>query len=206
MNKPNIKNIIFDFGDIFINLDKVAPTNAFLKLGLTAPIDAISLVNDTYEVGKINTNSFLYTYQKWLPKVTVNEIIDAWNSILKDFPIARLEFLKALASQDKYKLILLSNTNNLHINWVKENVPFFNEFKSCFDQFYLSQEIGLRKPNSEIYEFVLQQNKLTANETLFVDDLKQNTDTAKALGIHVWNLIPGQEDVTQLFTKNPTIL
>ncbi len=206
MNNSIIKNIIFDFGDIFINLDKPAPVNTFLELGLTTPIDAVSLLNDTYEVGKINTNSFLYTYQQWLPNVSLNEIIDAWNSILKDFPVARLEFLKELAAQGKYKLFLLSNTNDLHIDWVKENVSFFNEFKSCFDQFYLSQEIGLRKPNSEIYQFVLQQNKLIPNETLFIDDLKQNTEAAKALGIHVWNLIPGQEDITQLFSKNPTIL
>ncbi|WP_010521031.1 HAD family hydrolase [Aquimarina agarivorans] len=206
MNTQKIKNIIFDFGDIFINLDKPAPINAFLSLGLNAPLKDISLINDTYEIGKINTNTFLDTYQKWLPEVDTNEIIEAWNSILKDFPISRLEFLKTLAQQKKYKLFLLSNTNYLHIEWVKENVPFFDEFKRCFDKFYLSQEIGFRKPNAEIYEFVLQQNNLKANETLFIDDLKQNTDAAKALGIHVWNLIPGKEDVSQLFIKNPTIL
>ena len=75
------------------------------------------------------------------------------------------------------------------------------EFKNCFEKFYLSHEIKLRKPNKEIYEFALKENKLIAEETLFIDDLEENTTAASALGIHVWNLIQNQEDVSQLFIK-----
>jgi putative hydrolase of the HAD superfamily len=75
------------------------------------------------------------------------------------------------------------------------------EFKNCFEKFYLSHEIKLRKPNKEIYEFALKENNLIAEETLFIDDLEENTTAASALGIHVWNLIPNQEDVSQLFIK-----
>lgn len=81
----------------------------------------------------------------------------------------------------------------------------YNQFKSSFEQFYLSHEIHFRKPDAEIYEFVLQQNNLVAEETLFVDDLKENTDSAQQLGIHVWNLDPSKDEVSELFTKN-TIL
>lgn len=63
----------------------------------------------------------------------------------------------------------------------------------------------MSKPSSEIYEFVLTENNLNAQETIFVDDLKENTAAANRLGIHTWNLIPGQEDVTQLFTKKQTL-
>ena len=59
----------------------------------------------------------------------------------------------------------------------------------------------MSKPSSEIYEFVLTENNLKATETIFIDDLKENTAAANKLGIHTWNLIPGQEDITQLFTK-----
>ena len=75
------------------------------------------------------------------------------------------------------------------------------EFKNCFEKFYLSHEIKLRKPNKEIYEFSLKENNLIAEETLFIDDLEENTAAASTLGIHVWNLIPNQEDVSQLFIK-----
>ena len=75
------------------------------------------------------------------------------------------------------------------------------EFKNCFEKFYLSHEIKLRKPNKEIYEFALKENNLIAEETLFIDDLEENTTAASALGIHVWNLIPNQVYVSQLFIK-----
>jgi len=100
-------------------------------------------------------------------------------------------------------LFLLSNTNQLHISWIQHNwgLNRYLEFKNCFNKFYLSHEINLRKPSIEIYEFILNENNLIARETLFIDDLKENTEAANALGIHTWNLIPGQEDVTQLFSK-----
>ena len=95
---------------------------------------------------------------------------------------------------------MLSNTNDLHISSVQNclGTDFYNEFKNSFEQFYLSHEINFRKPDSEIYEFVLNENNLIADETLFVDDLKENTDAANTLGIHTWNLIPGQEDVYRI--------
>ena len=112
--------------------------------------------------------------------------------------------MKKLAASGKYRLFLLSNTNDLHIESVKNSVgiPFFTEFKNCFEQFYLSHEINLRKPDTEIYEFVLKSNQLSPDETLFVDDLKENTVGASLLGIQVWNLNPTKECVTELFDKN----
>jgi putative hydrolase of the HAD superfamily len=74
-------------------------------------------------------------------------------------------------------------------------------FKNAFDVFYLSYEIGLRKPDAEIFEFVLEQNNLIAEETFFVDDVKENTDAAASLGINVWNLQVGKEDFTQIKTR-----
>lgn len=94
---------------------------------------------------------------------------------------------------------MLSNTNEIHIDWIKENVSFFDEFKSYFDAFYLSHEINFRKPDAEIYEFVLKNHDLKPGECLFIDDTKENTDAAEALGIHTWNIDPTKEDVIELF-------
>ena len=195
-----IKNIIFDFGDIFIDLDKLATPNELLKLGLKAPIKEINKVNEAFEVGDISTESFIQQYKEWLPNAHDHEIVNAWNAIIKEFPVKRLEFLQKLQEESNYRIFLLSNTNDLHIDIIKEQVSFFEDFKDCFDQFYLSQEIGFRKPNTDIYEFVLDMNNLKPEETLFIDDTKDNTDTAAKLGIHTWNLIPGKEDITELFT------
>ena len=60
----------------------------------------------------------------------------------------------------------------------------------------------MRKPNSEIFNYVLNKHELQAKRTLFVDDKKENTDAAAALGFQVWNLQVGKEDVVDLFNKN----
>ena len=207
-----IKNLIFDFGDVFINLDKKKYNSALQELeGGNLPEDML-LNCMNYEMGKISTadfvNSFVDRYYHKLSGDTKTEkeqcFKDKWNSILLDFPLHRLTFLKELANSNKYRLFLLSNTNELHINWIKNDWGeiLYEDFKSCFEQFYLSHEINLRKPNKDIYNFVLNENNLIAEESFFIDDTKENTDTAKELGLQVWNINPAKEDVANLFTKN----
>ncbi|WP_025740005.1 HAD family hydrolase [Aquimarina pacifica] len=195
-----INTIIFDFGDVFINLDKSATEKRLTQLGLNNQLaNHQKKIDQQYEVGNMTTTEFIKNYQKLLPNTSEKEIKNAWNAILSDFPLHRLEFIEKLADEKKYKLILLSNTNELHIDWIKQHVAFYSKFKSCFDSFYLSHEINLRKPDSNIFEFVLKQHQLIPSETLFIDDTKENTDTASSLGIHTWNNDPKTDDITELF-------
>ncbi|WNW02412.1 HAD-IA family hydrolase [Tenacibaculum sp. HL-MS23] len=198
-----IKNIIFDFGDIFINLDKEATYKELAKLGVTNISEDMIVTYHKYEMGLISTDEFVNFYKTKFPQLSRESLVNAWNAILLDFPKRRLAFLKELAGSNKYRLFLLSNTNDLHISWIQNNwgTELYNEFKSCFEQFYLSHEINFRKPNANIYEFVLSENNLKASETIFVDDLKENTEAAKELGMQVWNLIPGKEDVVDLLKR-----
>ena len=198
-----IKNIIFDFGDIFINLDKEATYREMAKLGVSKITPQMIQVYQEYEKGLMETSDFINYFSSSFP-ILNKDLIFACNAVLLDFPVNRLRFLQEIAHSEKYRLFLLSNTNDLHITSVKNSVgiPFFTEFKNCFEQFYLSHEINLRKPDKEIYEFVLNLNQLIPEETLFVDDLKENTDAARSLGIHVWNLNPTTDNVTELFQKN----
>jgi putative hydrolase of the HAD superfamily len=196
-----IKTLIFDFGDVFINLDKEGAMNHALEL---FKIDSFSeemiAFNSFYEQGLISTEEFIDFYLENFPDLEEDDVLYAWNCIIKDFPSHRLEFIKKLASEKKYKLILLSNTNTLHIDLIKNDVPFYEEFKNCFDVFYLSHEINLRKPNADIYQFVLSKNNLTPESCLFIDDTEENTKSASKLGIHTWNINPETEDITNLFT------
>ncbi len=198
-----IKALIFDFGDVFINLDKKgAMQNALDLFSLkTFPEDLLK-INTDYETGHISTETFINVYTQRFPHINEQSIINAWNYIIKDFPKYRLEFLKNIKAQNKFKLILLSNTNALHIELVKHQVSFYEEFKNCFDAFYLSHEIGLRKPNASIFKFVLENNLLLPEECLFIDDTKENTDVAKSIGIYTWNIDETKEDVIQLFETN----
>ncbi|MFD1063654.1 HAD family hydrolase [Winogradskyella litorisediminis] len=184
-----IKTLIFDFGDVFINLDKQGAMDNALQLFNLKEFEADMIeTNKAYEIGKITTDVFLSFYCSKFPKLSKSEITEAWNFIIKDFPEYRLDFIQQLAREKKYNLILLSNTNEMHINFIKQNVSFYNEFKNCFDKFYLSHEIHLRKPNTDIYEFVLNENNLNAEECLFIDDTKENTEAAKTLNINTWNI------------------
>ena len=76
----------------------------------------------------------------------------------------------------------------------------YRRFKNCFDAFYLSQEIQIRKPNSDIYKYVLDTHNLIPEECLFVDDTFENTESAKQLKIHIWNINPKTEDIIDLFS------
>ncbi|MCX7547450.1 HAD family phosphatase [Xanthomarina sp. F1114] len=196
-----IKTLIFDFGDVFINLDKEGAMNQALEIfELEFLSEEIMAINSLYEQGLISTEEFIEFYLENFPDLTKETVLEVWNCILKDFPVHRLDFIKKLASEEKYQLILLSNTNTLHIDWIKNNVTFYEEFKSYFNVFYLSHEIKLRKPNADIYHFVLTENNLKPESCLFIDDTEENTIAANKLGIHTWNIDPKTEDVTNLFT------
>ena len=197
-----IKNIVFDFGDIFINLDKEATFVELEKQGVLEITEEMTEVAKQYEVGAITTEDFTQFFHKEF-KIPKTDLVNAWNAILLDFPLYRLSFLKELAASKKYRLFLLSNTNDLHISWIQVHwgSELYTEFKNCFEQFYLSHEINLRKPNADIYEFVLEKNQLIAEETFFIDDTEENTRAAEKLGIKTWNLIPGEEDIVDLLTR-----
>lgn len=196
-----IKNLIFDFGDVFINLDKKGAMERALNLfEMDTLSEEIHAINTLYEQGLMSTDEFVEFYMDNFPNLNEDDIIGTWNYILRDFPNHRLEFVQQLAAEKKYKLILLSNTNELHINWIKENVGFYDEFKNCFDAFYLSHEIQLRKPNPNIYEFVLKENNINAADSLFIDDTEENIISASKLGINTWHINPETDDITTLFS------
>ena len=196
-----IDTIIFDFGDIFINLDKQATVDGLKKIGLSSWNEDLDRLNISFEKGQISRDNFLLGIQKHIPNATIEDILAAWNAVLLDFPLHRLEFLQLLSQ--KYRLFLLSNTDAIHIDYFeqREGASFYGDFYQCFEKVYFSYEMGMRKPDAEIYHALIRQHELSPKRTLFVDDKKDNTDAAKALGLHVWNLQVGQEDVIELLDK-----
>jgi putative hydrolase of the HAD superfamily len=195
-----INTIIFDFGNVFVNLDiEAAHKHALETFQIESLSEEMLGFNSFYEQGLISTDEFLEFYSENFPKLSKEALIDIWNFMLKDFPESRLDFLKEIQQSSKYKLILLSNTNALHIDHIKDHVSFYEEFKNCFDAFYLSHEINLVKPNQDIFEFILNKNKLKAEECLFIDDNQENINTANTLKIKTWHINPETEDVINLY-------
>ena len=196
-----INAIIFDFGDVFINLDKEASKAEFKKLGLDGPNEDLIACNDLFEKGQITELQFIETFLKFIPNATIEEVRNAWNASIGDFPLYRLEFLQMLST--KYRLFLLTNTDAIHISRFehKAGMSFYSDFYRCFEKVYFSHEMAMRKPDPEIFNTLMRKHDLSPKRTLFVDDKKKNTDVATGLGLHVWNLQAGIDDVVNLFDQ-----
>ncbi len=190
-----IKNIIFDLGGVILNIDYKKPQEEFEKLGIKHVEEFYSKQHqiglfDLLETGKINEKEFVAQIQQKADiDISYDEIIHAWNSIILDFPLRRLQILQQL--QLHYNLYLLSNTNEIHekaFNSVLKQTCGYPSLNVFFDKVYLSHRVGLRKPDPAIFKLVLDQHKLIAGETLFIDDSPQHIETAKLLGIRTIHL------------------
>lgn len=197
-----IKAIIFDLGGVLLDLDMHGCYQNIKALGVD--LDSLSKYSQSddsepgaticegmsasgmmhqYQVGKISTADFLGAIQMLSNKGTIYaQVLDAWNSCLLTIPGYKLEFIKELRA-DGYSTYLLSNTNDAHWKYIEQNL--FPEPLSCyFDHCFLSQEMGLAKPNEAIYQSVINQINLPAGECLFLDDSQINCVVAEKLGIN----------------------
>lgn len=208
---PHIKNIIFDLGGVLLNLNSAATSTAFKKLGLTNFDEIYSQAQqkelfDDFETGRVSAQVFREEIRKISGKNIADEEIDmAWNAMLLDLPEQRLELLDSLWMDNR--LFLLSNTNEIHIdaytNYLLKqyNVP---NLSHLFEKEYYSYKIGLRKPNPEIFEFVLKENNLIAKETLFIDDSAQHVEGASRCGIQaIWLDVKNGKSICDLLVAQP---
>ncbi|MBL1279907.1 MAG: HAD family phosphatase [Fluviicola sp.] len=198
MIDKSIDTIIFDYGGVLINLDYQATINAFGELGiddfesLYSQAEQSNLFNDL-ETGQISPAYFINQLLELLPaNITPNQVVHAWNSIIKDVPKESVELLLKLKRQG-YRLFLLSNTNQLHIDVADSEWLKVSEFPlvKFFDAVYYSHEVKMRKPNAEIFEFVCTENVLDPKKTLFIDDSIQHIEGAKKMGLQTVHLEKG---------------
>jgi putative hydrolase of the HAD superfamily len=194
-----LKNIIFDLGGVLIDVDYNKTNEAFKNLGFThfekmySQFTADKLF-EKLETGHISEEDFYKQLLHQQEGISAPDIKAAWNAMLMDFRLSSIEFLSQLRPQ--YKLFLLSNTNIIHMAAFHEMFIEQTGYKSLSDLFtkaWYSNEVGLRKPHKEIYEFVLQDAGIKAGETLFIDDSYNNIHTAKELGFSTHLLVPGEK-------------
>ena len=201
----NIDTLIFDFGGVIINLDYSKPVEEFKKLGvfdskkLYSKEEQTSLF-DSLECGQISDEKFLNEIRKKSNTNDLELIKKAWNSILLNIPEERVHLLKKLSL--KYKIYLLSNTNSIHLN---EIISAYGEkkwrnFISIFNEVYFSNQIGMRKPNEDVFFYLIKKNKLDVSKTLFIDDSPQHIKTAKKIGFKTYHLTD-KEDIVSLFLE-----
>lgn len=201
----HIKNIILDLGGVLINLDFQKLNESLKRLGLENAFSKTEQIElfDKLEEGKISEDFFLSEFKNLTTKKHSNkEIIDAWNSILLDLPIERIELLEHLGK--KYRLFLFSNTNAMHIKEVYNILNRTYGIKNLnpyFEKIYLSNELGIRKPKVEGFQQIIASNDLKLNETLFIDDSPQHVSGAKEAGLQAQLLDLEKEDINNLVKR-----
>jgi len=191
----SIKNIIFDLGNVIINIDPNLTLQKFRELGVENFSEKYTLMrqNDVFDrldTGKITISEFRQAVRDFSNLNLTDELIDeAWCAMLLDFPEKNVELLRKLRIEG-YKLFLLSNTNELHIDHYRKYMKqLFGRdlLNELFDRTFYSHEIGFRKPNRDAYEYVLKTENLDPAETLFIDDLEHNVIGARKTGINSYH-------------------
>jgi putative hydrolase of the HAD superfamily len=204
----NIKNIIFDYGNVIFHIDFKRVQQAWKSLGINNADEFYGhrqqdAVFNQLEKGEITNAQFRDRIRQLTNRhdLTDQQIDDAWNAIFIGIPPENHHLL--LQIKPKYRTFLLSNTNAIHYdyfnNYVKEHFNLDGN-DSLFERTYYSHLMGKRKPDAEIFEQVLHENHLDPAETLFIDDSPQHLETARKLGLHTF-LMTAPDTITQFFTR-----
>ncbi|MEF9920664.1 MAG: HAD family phosphatase [Erysipelotrichaceae bacterium] len=179
-----IKNVIFDIGNVLIDFQpdlyfKEMIANHELRKHLC---DIIFHSPEWLAVdeGTLDYDDCEAILLKQHPSDSSNikMMIDTWMKMM----IVKEEVLSYAYSLQKegYKIYLLSNLSAGSHDYIRNINNFFDEF----DGFVLSYEVGLVKPDAEIYKTLLRKYELRSTQCIFIDDLKANIEQAIALGIH----------------------
>jgi putative hydrolase of the HAD superfamily len=180
--------VIFDLGGVIVDLSIENTANAFARLAGITQCDVFHVYqsNDAFnafEKGEIKNDEFRDFIRKVFSATAPNSEIDGcWNAMLVGLPTQKLKLLEKLKTQ--FKTLLLSNTNGIHLSYIEDVMLKGACLDDYFHKAYYSHKVGMRKPDSIIFEHVLADNVLDPSQTVFLDDNKENIDAAKSAGIH----------------------
>ncbi len=199
-----IDAIIFDLGGVVLNLDPEKTFDVFAQItGLShseLEKKGENKLFKQFEKGEISSVKFRNGLNDLFSINIENNVIDdAWNAMLLDLPMDRLNMIGSL--QKKYKTFVLSNTNEIHIEAFDKTVNQVtggHRIQEYFAQVYYSHKVGMRKPDTEIFEMVIAKNNLDSSKTLFIDDTLEHIESASKLGLQTWHLT-NQEELFTVF-------
>lgn len=196
----NIENILFDFGGVLLDIDYSLTRKAFEDLGVARFEEMYSQAEADKLFQKLETghisNEVFYEGLNLATGLNLSsqQIDQAWNAMLLQYREPSVDYLKRLS--ERYKLYLFSNTNFIHMEEFRKVFQQKHDGHSFDDYFartFYSCEMGLRKPDHESFEWILDELKVEAGKTLFIDDSIQNIEAAKEVGLQVIHLIPGKK-------------
>lgn len=192
-----IKNIIFDFGGVLVDLDPQACLDAFAELGIPQVSQMLTPYGHKGPFGEVENGSITIGQfrdeirAQFNANLADNQIDEAWAAFLLHIPLNKIRMVSELAS--KYRVFLLSNTNPVHIRKLQEFEENGFAIDNCFEKLYLSYEMGMSKPGKEIFLQILKDADIRPEETLLVDDGPANCRTAQELGFKTYQPQPFED-------------
>ncbi len=202
-----IKTIIFDFGGVITN----SPIEGFKLLeekhgydkGLITNINMNNPDDNAWaksERGEIDIHTFLEEFEKEAleigQKIDAKEILQQLYGTMRENMINKI---KLLSDSKKYKLICLTNVlKGVDIFTPMERVNAVNHVMSYFDIIYESYKLNMRKPETRIYQYILNEINIKPEETVFLDDLGMNLKPARQLGINTIKVINPKDAINEL--------
>lgn len=177
--------IICDLGNVLIDFDHTLAVKGLLGHTPKKEKEIYDLFFDSpftalYEEGKIGTDAFFgYIKEALALEMDYTAFLPVWNSIFFETPVnvKMHNFLRSI--KDRYKLIMLSNINRSHFEFLNKRIGVFREF----NELILSYEVGFRKPALEIYRTALEKAKALPSQVFYIDDRKDLIEAASRLGI-----------------------
>ena len=207
-----LKNIIFDFGGVIIPINYSKTIDAFEQLGAKDVVQYFSQLSqvelfDRLDKGAISNVDFRTHFnQLFNLNLPVKDFDAAWNAMLLDIPNSHIAFLQQL--KERYNLYLLSNTNRIHIDAINaylKTAHNIDDWKSYFTKVYYSFDIGMRKPDEDIFRKVINENQLNLSETLYIEDNDKNLEAAQQIGLPAYTYPMNADLPTELnFLLNKT--
>ena len=209
-----IKNIVFDFGGVIVDIDRDKAVQEFIKIGLSDADIRLDKYHQTgifqeLEEGKLTADAFRQELGKLCGhELTMKEVKQAWLGFFYEADLRKLDYIMELSKS--YPVYILSNTNPFVMSWAcsPEFSPRQKPLNEYCEKLYLSFEVGYTKPAPEIFNFMIKDSGLLPSETLFVDDGGSNIHMGKELGFKTFQPENGadwREELTVLL-KNETLM
>lgn len=187
----SIDAIVFDLGEVIIDLDPNAVLNGFIRHtnGISNQDIVNSLINTPtfldFETGKLGHQEFISAVNSFLGiSLEENEFRAIWNSMLLPIKKDRIEMVEKL--RKTHKVYFLSNTNSLHqeqFDSMIRNDGKYECLSDMVDHAVYSHQVGMRKPDEIIYRHIVKVTGKSAERILFLDDKEENIREASRIGI-----------------------
>jgi putative hydrolase of the HAD superfamily len=209
-----IENIIFDFGGVILDIDPKLTVSEFQKLGYkdVEKLHSEAFYNEIilkFELGLLSPDEFRNRIRAFVDMdLTDAQINHAWNTLLSKLEKERIQILEAAGKN--YTLYMLSNSNAIHYDFfVKDLKDHFGyqDFDALFKKAYFSFRLHMHKPNTDIYHYVIGQEKFNPSKTLFIDDRTDNIEGARNAGLKTYHLdLTKGASITRMFDKDGLLL